>query len=91
MGVATAAVRSVAVTIHAVSAAAAPSRRGNCGTSGTTSVCCSDTVMPARARTATKAGARVGVLSGSSAATGEVLEESMGSSGGGGERWVPLI
>jgi hypothetical protein len=60
IGTATAAVSRVAVTIHAVSAAGAPSRRGNCGTSGTTSVCCSETVMPTSASTGTKVDARRG-------------------------------
>ncbi len=53
VGVATAAASRVAVIAQAVSAAGAPRRLGNCGTSGITTVCMSDTTMPEKASTAT--------------------------------------
>jgi hypothetical protein len=47
IGVATAAVSSVAVTNQEMSSAETCSRRWNPGSSGMTMVCCSDTVVPA--------------------------------------------
>jgi hypothetical protein len=50
-GVATAAVSKVAVTSQDTLSAETPSRSWKPGSSGTTIVCCSDTVVPAREST----------------------------------------
>jgi hypothetical protein len=52
IGVATAPVSSVAVTAHEALADEVPRMSGSCGTSGMTSVCIKETLMPARASTA---------------------------------------
>ncbi len=81
VGIATAPVSRVAVTNQAALSTVVSSSRGKSGSSGSTRVCCSDTVVPHSARVAMTRALRVaaGVASGAVSRAGAVLEAELWS------------